>query len=73
MGTKVNFLYEIQSIHLCYCHFHFGPLTFNPTIAPPSKNHMQLGANLSSKGLNCAKNKFEDQIKIFIKINYFNP
>jgi hypothetical protein len=33
---------------------------------------MQLDANLGLKGLNDVTKKFENQIKNFVKINYFN-
>jgi len=46
MGTKVNFLYEIQSHHLCYPSFLFWSSDFQHSPSPKKK---QLDVNLSSK------------------------
>jgi hypothetical protein len=52
-------------LYLCYSHkpsfYQFKP--------HPLKN-IQLGSNLDSKGLNCVKANFEDQIEIFQKFHY---
>jgi hypothetical protein len=70
-GGKVNFLYEIsKSLSMLSSIFIFGHLTFNPTLQKII--YTQLDANLGLKRLNDIKKKFENQIKNFVKINYFN-
>jgi hypothetical protein len=64
-GTKVNFLYEIQIYHLFYLYFSLWSSDFQSN--PSSLKNMQLGANLSYKGLILQENIREPNWK-FLKM-----
>jgi hypothetical protein len=58
-GIKIYFTNKFENATYVIHVFHLSPISFNSTL--PKKN-MKLDANFNSKGHNCAKQKFKNQI-----------